>query len=304
MQERRVYTLETLHELEGAIPLYGVIGFPIAHSRSPAMQEAAFNARGLSARYVRVEVQPDRLAEATRRMPETGFRGWNCTVPHKAEMYSLVSSHDPSALRAQAVNTVLVENGELRGLSTDGGGWVEAIRESFGVSIADLRLLILGAGGSGQTLAREAAFRGCRELYLANRSEDKAVRVLEAVRQSWPNLSCTVIRWQEDTLGAALARVDLVVNTTSIGLRPEDPAVLPSDILPSGVLVYDLVYRPDLTPLVRAALARGLRAADGLSMLLHQGAQAFSAWTGLAAPLEAMRRALSNPQREEPSDEH
>ncbi len=225
-------------------------------------------------------------------MKQLRFRGWNCTIPHKFAMRDLVQYLDTSAVRAKAVNTVKNLDGTLTGFSTDGAGWVRAVRECFRRETRDLRVLLLGAGGSGQTLAREAIFLRCPRLVIANRSWDKAQELVESLQGSPNRTEIKAIPWEDDALQAELRQTDLLVNTTSVGLKPEDPPVISPHLFSPGLMVYDLVYQKAATPLVAAARQAGLPAADGLSMLLYQGAEAFSLWTGYPAPIEAMRHAL------------
>ena len=292
MIDRAVYTLENLHELAGETPLYGVIGYPVAHSKSPQMQQAAFATCDLPARYVRIEASPDQLLSTVKTMRDLQFRGWNCTVPHKVEMLRFVQTWDDSVNRARAINTVVNLGDELRGYSTDGSGWVAAVRECFGVEVRDLKILLLGAGGSGQTLAREAVFAGCRRLVITNRAVTKAETLVRSIKQGWAGGDLSAIPWDDGYLEEALRETDLLVNTTTVGLNPLDPCVISPALLRSDLLIYDLVYQKNSTPLILAARSCGARAADGLSMLLHQGAAAFTIWTGRTAPITAMREAL------------
>lgn len=276
------------------------MGHPVAHSLSPQLQLAAFQACGLTANYVRLDVPPEHLEAAVRTLRDLKFSGWNCTLPNKVALLNYMDELAGSARALQAVNTVLRdEDGRLIGFNTDGDGWVRAIREEFLVDVRDLRILILGSGGAGQALARQAALEKCERLVITNRTTEKA----QALRQELePHFHSTkllgaqdrlkIIPWDEDLIAQELNTIDLVVNTTSVGLRPSDPAVLPARILQPHLLIYDTIYRPAKTRLLHAATEAGCRSANGLSMLLHQGALSFEIWTGRTAPLSAMRRAL------------
>lgn len=280
-------------------PLYGVIGHPVAHSLSPSLQLAGFAAAGLPAQYLRVEIAPEELPEAVATMRRLPFAGWNCTVPHKVALKALVDQCDGSAETAGGVNTVLNEGGSLTGFSTDGRGWVRAIREEFGLDVRDLRILVLGAGGAGQAIARQCAAEGCERLVIANRTLDKAV---ELARQLEPqfhstkllgaNLRLKALPLDPAVLAREIDTIDLIVNGTSSGLRASDPAVLPARILQPHLCVYDTIYKPARTGLLLAAQEAGARTANGLSMLLHQGVLSWEIWTGRTAPVAEMRRAL------------
>jgi shikimate dehydrogenase len=300
MTRPAVYDFAMLQDFAGGAGHYAVLGSPVAHSRSPQMHLAALRHLGLGQEYIRVETPLERLAETVGTLRRLGFAGWNCTLPLKLEMYRQVEVRGASAEQAQAVNTVVVREGKLHGYSTDGEGWRRAVREAFGVDVRDLRIMILGAGGAGQTLAREAARAGCERLVIVNRSEEKAAALVETLRplfvrdrlqgsSDW----LTALPWDEELIGRALDQIDLVVNTTSLGLDAGDLSPLPAALLQPHLLVYDTVYRAYPTPFLLAGMEAGARVSDGLGMLLYQGAAAFTLWTGRPAPVEVMRSALA-----------
>jgi shikimate dehydrogenase len=287
---RPVYTLETMEELAASpVALYAVLGDPVAHSLSPTMQEAGFQAAHLDARYIRLHVTLEELPAAVARLKALNFRGWNCTIPHKENMFQLVDHLAPSARQAGAVNTVVHDQGILTGHSTDAEGFLRAIAEEFGQSLRDLRVMILGTGGAGRSLAQLCALAPCRHLTLVNRTPARARELAEQLPLSAELL--TILPWDENQISEKLAHIDLLINATSVGLQPTDASVLSPQLLSSHLLVYDTMYRP--TPLIEAARAVGARWAGGLSMLLYQGAASFSIWTGRPAPVAAMRQALA-----------
>ena len=294
-----IYTPDTLPGLKPDGPLYGVIGQPISHSKSPPMQLAAFHACGIPARYVRVEISPEALPGGIRKMRELPFAGWNCTVPHKFAMSGLVDELAESARQLGAVNTVLNDNGRLIGFNTDGEGWVRAIRSEFSLDIRDLRILVLGTGGAGHAIASQAALEGCQKLVLVNRTESKARELslklapcFKSEKLMGADSRLKVIPWDEKIITRELNQIDLLVNGSSLGLKPQDPSPLPARALQPHLCVQDLIYLPQQTRLLEAAREAGARGADGLSMLLHQGALAFEIWTGRTAPVNEMKKAL------------
>jgi shikimate dehydrogenase len=294
---RDMYRPAELKELKGMENLYGVIGCPVAHSLSPAMQLAGFQELGIDAQYVRVEIQPDELADTIAQMRDLPFAGWNCTLPHKLELAELVDERGESSRLLGGVNTVINDNGHLIGFNTDGEGWERAIREAFSLDVRDLRILILGTGGVGQALARQAASEGCERLVLANRSVDKAEALAEEIRPYFvsdkllgAHERLEVIPLEDAALARELDAIDLVVNGTSLGLKPTDPPVLQDRLLQPHLCVYDTIYRK--TRLQESATSAGARVANGLSMLLHQGALSLELWTGKTAPISTMRDAL------------
>jgi len=280
---------------------YAVLGRPINHSLSPVMQQAAFDHLGIEARYYRVEVDDEGLARAVERMRQVPFGGWNCTIPNKVKMYELCDRRAISAEQFRAVNTVVNEQGVLVGHNTDGIGWSRALREVFGRGPDELRILLLGTGGAGRAIATQALLESCPELIIANRNPTRALELLNHLKAQFcigplartpENLRS--IRWSDEELLKTLQSVDLVVNATSAGLDPKDPPVLSASMIPSGLLVFDTVYGDGCVKFRQEVEAAGARWSDGLGMLLHQGAAAFSLWTGGEAPLEIMREALQS----------
>ncbi len=295
---RDVYRPAELAELKGTENLYGVIGYPVAHSLSPAMQLAGFEQLGIEAQYVRIEIQPEELADTIQQMRELPFKGWNCTLPHKLELAKLMDELGDSSQLLGGVNTVIHKDDALTGFNTDGEGWCRAIREAFSLDVKDLRILILGTGGVGQALARQAASEGCERLVLANRSIDKAEALAEELRPMFVSDKLlgahdrlSVIPLEDAAIGKELDAIDLVVNGTSLGLKATDKPVLHDRLLQPHLCVYDTIYRK--TRLQEAAVAAGARVAGGMTMLLHQGALSLELWTEQTAPLDAMRAALT-----------
>ncbi len=301
---KEVYTIEDLRRWETATvgeatPIrLSVFGDPVAHSRSPQMHNAALEDCGIPARYCRLHIRPEELSEALRLLPKAGFFGTNVTIPHKAAVMAAVDSVDAHARKIGVVNTVVVEGGRLCGFNTDGPGLVRAVRADFGVDIRDLRVMLLGAGGgAGRAIAVQCAIENCARLVLVNRTFEKAQQLalelepyFKGAQPLGPRLEAAP--WEEAALAAQLSRIDLVINATSCGMKLTDPAVLPASILQPHLMIYDTIYTAHRTPLLADAEAAGARAANGLSMLLHQGALSFEIWFKRDAPIEAMRRGL------------
>jgi shikimate dehydrogenase len=271
-----------------------VLGDPVAHSASPPMHNAALAACGIDARYCRLHVQANELVEALHLLWDKGFIGVNCTIPHKLNALAAVDEVEEDANRAGGVNTIVVgPGGRLKGSSTDGAGLVRALKEQFDVALQDLRVLVLGAGGgAGRAVAKQCAFSGARRLILINRSPEKLQPLHDTIVEFYPRERLFVCPWEEATLAAALDHADLVVNCSSVGMNPEDPSPIPAALLSREHLLFDTIYAGGRTPLMVAADAAGARSANGLSMLLHQGALSFEKWFGRAAPVEVMRKAL------------
>lgn len=273
-----------------------VIGDPIGHSRSPQMHNPALQACGIDAQYIRVQVPVGSVAQAFRQFADCGFLGVNITIPHKFEALDAVDVLDPLARQLGAVNTLAIRDGKLHGYNSDGPGFLRSVKEALGADIQDLRVLIIGAGGgAGRAVAVQSALSGCRQLTLVNRSQAKAEAVAAEIFQLGTKAETAVLPWQNDVLRTAMTKTDLIVNATSLGMKPGDDKLMPADALLPSHLVFDMVYRADgETPLLADARRAGARTVDGLSLLLHQGAISFEHWFGRPAPLEVMRQGLQN----------
>jgi shikimate dehydrogenase len=270
-----------------------VIGYPIAHSASPRMHQAALDAAGIGVRYVRIEVAPGRVVEALGRMRALGFIGCNVTVPHKIAVMAACDVVDARAQALGAVNTVCFDAGVTRGFNTDGPGFAMAIADEFGVALGDLGVVILGAGGgAGQALAVQCALHGVERLVIVNRTVDKLLPLAARLLELAPGCQVIPLGLEHSALLEACRSCDLIVNASSVGLLPGGPAILSEDCLKPDHLVYDCIYQPERTKLLEMAAALGCRNANGRSMLVHQGALAFQHWFPQSDPLAVMRAAL------------
>ena len=282
-----------------------VYGHPIEHSASPAMQNAGIAALGLNWRYLAFDVFPEDLRAAIDGARAMKFIGLNLTVPHKLLAVELVDVLDESAKTWGAVNTIRFEarvNGlwtplgqcearearEIRahGFNTDADAVIGSIREDLGLELRGTRALVLGAGGAGRVAALKLADAGAAKLFLVNRTQSKAQEVALEIEHRFPAV--------ETALDYPDGPVDLLLNATSLGLRADDPCPLDSRRFPikNAQAVYDMIYRPAETPLLRSAREAGCRAANGLGMLLYQGVKALEIWSGQPAPMPAMLKAL------------
>lgn len=265
----------------GTTRVAGIIGWPVAHSLSPAMHNAAFAALGLDWIYVAFPVAPERVAEAVHGLAAAGVAGLNVTIPHKQAVLGECSAVSDAAAAIGAANTLIPDGvGGWRADNTDAPGFLRALDEAAPISLAGAEVLVIGAGGAARAVAYAVAGRGAR-VRVANRTAARGAGLGEAVEFS------------RTALEHAAETADLIVNCTSLGLRGEGvPPELPLDALEPGKVVADVVYRPGGTAWLAAAQARGACCVDGLGMLLHQGAAAFVAWTGCEPPIPVMRAAL------------
>jgi shikimate dehydrogenase len=283
-----------------------VFGHPIKHSASPAMQNAGIASLGLNWRYLAFDVRPEELRSTLLGAKAMQLVGLNLTVPHKLLALEMVDALDESAKNWGAVNTIRFEGRDKHGtwlplhhfedappekirshgFNTDAEAITRSLREDLGAKLQGARVLVLGAGGAGRVAALKLAAENVGELFLVNRTSSKAGSVAAEIRRRHLNVKVQ--------LGYPRGEVDLAINATSLGLSADDP--LPVDgkqfSLRQAHAVYDMIYRPAETPLLCAAKAGGSRVANGLGMLLYQGAKALEIWSGKPAPVEIMREAL------------
>lgn len=267
----------------------GVMGWPVAHSRSPRLHGWWLERYGIDGAYVPMAVPPEGVAEAVRALPKLGFRGANVTVPHKEAVVAALDRLDATARRIGAVNTILVhEDGTLEGRNTDGFGFVENLRAgASGWTAAAGPAVVLGAGGAARAVLVALADAGAPEIRLLNRTRERAERLAEELGGG---LACPVRVLDWAARAEALDGAALLVNTTTQGMAGHPPLDLALDALPRAALVTDIVYTPLETPLLRAASARGNPVVDGLGMLLHQARPGFEAWFGRAPEVTAELR--------------
>jgi shikimate dehydrogenase len=278
----------------------GVFGDPVAHSLSPQIQNAGLRACEINMQYARFHIRANELRSALPFLRRLDFVGVNLTVPHKNAGFTQVDDTDESATRVGAVNTVRVSNESLIGSNTDGDGFLRAIRTEFSIDLRDLRVMIIGAGGgTGRAIAWQCALENCERLVLVNRTLEKANALAEQLRPffSGPRVLGPTSRLQaagldESAMRTQLGDIDLIVNATPLGMNVSDHSPIPARLLAPHHIVFDCVYGSSKTALIRAAEEAGARGANGLSMLLHQGALSFSNWFNREAPIEAMRAAL------------
>lgn len=290
-----IAALSTPRVLNGKPVRLGVIGNPIAHSKSPQMQQAALDAVGENAAYVRLLAGTEEGAfeSLLHLLHEKGFIGVNVTVPFKKRAFLAAQHRDALAELSGAVNTLVWRADGLHGHNTDGPGFERAIAElTGGKSLAELHIVILGAcGGAGSALACQCALSGCRELTLVNRPKPELPALAaKLIPHAAPDARITPLSFGDPALQQAVEHADLIVNATSLGLREGDPLPLPAAWLHPHHFVYDIVTHD--TPFRCAAAARGCTTDKGLTMLLWQGAIAFEHWFATLPPIAPMREAL------------
>ncbi len=272
----------------------GIIGYPIGHSISPVFQQAALDHLGMDATYQAWEVAPDGVGDFIKGLRRPGLLGINITLPHKEAVIPYLDHVDEGATQAGAVNTIVHRDDRLTGHNTDGYGFLRALREGGKFEPQGRRVLVLGAGGAARGVIRALIGEGVAELNIANRTLPRAEQLAGLVRSGGIAGRAVPMTWED--LAEAAVRADLIVNCTSIGMtHGPDAAGTPllQQQIPPTALVYDLVYNPPETPLLREAIRAGAGTLGGIQMLVHQGAASFEMWTGKSAPIPVMLAAAT-----------
>ena len=268
---------------------YGLIGWPVAHSLSPPMQNAGFKAAGIEAHYELVPVSPEEMPDKIPEMVNT-FSGWNCTIPHKQHILEFLDSVDRTAEVLGSVNTVVNDNGFLKGFSTDGYGMEKSVEESFNQKIKGNSFLFIGAGGAARAVALYFALEGAAGIGILNRTRSKAISLADEI--SAISSKIKVQTGSTDDYSLDTENYNVVIQSTSLGLKAGDPSPFDVKKLMPSQCVVDMIYKK--TPFLEGARNKGCKTADGSGMLLHQGVKAWEIWTGQKGPVNAMRRALKN----------
>ncbi len=282
------------------LAVLSVFGDPVKHSLSPQMHNPALKICGINGEYIKIRVPEENFTEALGLIRELGFHGTNCTIPLKFAALNACDHIDKAAQRMGAVNTIRFENDKIIGSNSDGPGLVRAIREEFSIDIRDLRVMILGAGGgAGRAVAIQCAMEKVERLVLVNRTKDKAEKIASEIEPDFlddnihrDSSRLKVSEWSNTELANEIGNIDLIINASPIGMNSSDPDLIPQNILEPHHLVYDMIYIPSKTKLIRDAKSIGARTANGLSMLLHQGAISFETWFNQEAPIDAMKKGL------------
>jgi len=283
--------------IDGETTLVGVMGWPIAHSLSPAMHNAAFDALGLNWRYVPFPVRPGQVGAAIAGLRALGFRGTNVTVPHKEAVIPQLDHIPPRVRQFGAVNTLILDhniegNCSITGENTDVQGFVHALREG-GFEPRGRRVVVVGAGGSARGVVYGLCGAGAAQVTILNRTPERATALVADLQSGDEGTALSAGGLTTERLEGHVAQADLLVNCTTVGMWPHtDASIWPGDLrFPSHLSVCDLVYRPIETQLLRQARAAGALCVDGLGMLIAQGALSFEMWTGQWPPEDAMRTA-------------
>ncbi len=280
--------------IKATTKIYGIIGHPVAHSLSPSMHNNAFEKVGLDCVYLAFDIVPGNLGDAVRGIKSLGIKGFNVTIPHKQAIVNLVDEIDDDAMLVGAVNTVKNEGNKLIGHNTDVNGFLRAIKDDFDFIPSGKKIFLVGAGGAARAVIVGLCNNKASKIVIVNRTLSKAENLAGEFSSHFPEINFRAISLDdEETITGEIKNSELLVNTSSAGMKGNDPLNLPLGLLPKGACVYDLVYDPSVTPLVKDARDLRLNSQSGISMLLYQGVDAFEIWTGRKAPVEEMKKALT-----------
>ena len=277
--------------LQGTTKVLGIIGHPVRHTLSPLMQNAAIQACGLDYVYVPFEVSPADVGAAMAGLKALGVVGINVTIPFKTAVMPYLDDLADCAVAAGAVNTVKNDSGRLIGYNTDGDGLVRSLINDLDFVPQNSTIAVIGAGGAARGAIAALCRSGAKRIVIANRSQNRAMELASVMSARFSDTELSIVSGYEDLHGI-LPNVDLLLNTTSLGMNHEKIPFLRLNTLPRTAKVYDMVYAPRVTPLLSETYGVGLRGANGLGMLVAQGELAFTIWTGENSPSGVMKSAL------------
>ena len=279
-------------KIDGSTKIVGIFGYPVAHTASPCMHNAAFKALKLNWEYIPFEVKPQQLELAMKSIISLDIQGVNITIPHKKAVVPFLDELSPEAEFIGAVNTIVRKGNKLIGYNTDGEGFIKALEENK-ISPKGKNILIIGAGGAACSISRELLLKGARKLRIANRTFKKAEDLKRAFIDKQLSVNIEVLPLEASFLKSAFKDTDIIINTTSVGMKETDSLLIKEEWLDFPIeAVVDLIYNPSETKLLKIARKKAIKTMNGLGMLLHQGALSFQLWTGKKPSIEVMRKAL------------
>ena len=269
----------------------GIFGHPISHTLSPVMHNAVIKALGLDMAYLPFEVKPPNLKEAINGIKSLGIIGVSITIPHKESVIRFLDDISEEARLVGAVNTIVNKDRKLVGYNTDGSGYMASLKEELGFNPKSKRIIIIGAGGAARGILAALATQKPKSITVANRTLSRAVSLIKAFKGKFRDTRFEAIDLDNNMLKMSFNSVDLLINTTSVGMKQSKALKIPLETLPKIAIVSDIIYNPLETLLLKKAKKLGLTTHGGLGMLVHQGARSFKLWTGMDAPMNVMRKA-------------
>jgi len=283
-------------DINSLTELYGIFGHPVKHSFSPLMHNAAFQKLNLNCVYMAFDILPENLSAAVTSIRQLNIKGINVTIPHKQDIMNCLDEISDEAKYTGAVNTVKNKDGKLFGHNTDVGGFLKDIEIELGIrNYNDLSACLIGAGGAARAVLSGLCMSGTKKIFIINRTISKASELANYFSKRFNNIEFKTVGLKDNSeIKKCLENSNLLINSSSAGMKGHDPLNVPVGSLPKSSYVYDLVYNPKETELVKQAKSLGHRSASGLGMLLYQGAESFEYWTNKKAPIDVMKKALKN----------
>ena len=278
--------------IDGKTKVFGILGFPVKHSFSPVFQNAAFRAKRINAAYVPFEVPPEGLKDAVRGLIALGVCGVNVTIPHKQAILPLLNELSPGAKAVGAANTVIFKNGKSTGYNTDAEGFLISLKKDLKINPKKRTIVIFGAGGAAKAIAHVLAREKAASITFVDILNQKAKELALKIGRGFPGCPTKAIPFLKSRIDEEILNSDMLINASPVGMRRADPCIVSPNALHKDLAVYDIVYNPSVTPLLREAKRRRVKAAGGIGMLLYQGVASFELFTGIKAPVAVMRAAL------------
>lgn len=276
---------------ETHLKIYGVLGYPAKHSLSPLMHNAAFKSLGIKAEYKIFEVAPEKLDDFFDALSQKNISGLNVTVPYKEMVLKYLDQQSPEVRFTGACNTIEAKKKNyLKGWNTDGIGFYRHLSKDLKFNITGKSVVILGAGGAAKAVINQLAKKKAKSIAIYDIDKNKSRKLSAKVNREFPSCNAVSVNALDEL---AIKDADLLINATPVGMQKDDPCLVNPDVLHARLLVYDLIYNPSETKLLRLARSKGAMTANGLGMLFYQGARSFKIWTEKNAPLEVMRQALA-----------
>ena len=275
----------------GSTKIVRLIGYPVEHSKSPLMHNAAFQSLGLDFVYVLLSVKAPDLKEAVTGLRASNVAGANVTIPYKEEVIKYLDEITPEAVFIGAVNTIHNREGKLMGYNTDGQGFITSLLTDGKIKLEGQKVFLIGAGGAGKAVAVKLAERGVERLVITDKIGERTESLVSRLQENIPDCPVYAVPMDSKEFAEAISESTLLINATPVGMNEGDPCVVDPDYLHKDLFIYDVVYNRE-TPLVREARKRGVKALGGIGMLIHQGAASFEIWTGQKAPVEVMKNKI------------
>ncbi|MEW6095330.1 MAG: shikimate dehydrogenase [bacterium] len=272
--------------------IVGLIGYPIDYTLSPTMHNAAFKELNLNFVYLPFKVKLENLKLAINGLFALNIVGANVTIPHKEEVMKYLDDFSQEAGMIGAVNTICVQEGRLIGDNTDGKGFVTSLIEEMNIEPCGKKIFILGAGGAARAIGFSLAKLGVKRITFTDKELVKAESLLSDIKHHFYELWLDTVGLEDEEFGDYVKECDILINATPCGMHENDPLLINPDWLFPNQIVYDIIYNPPKTPLLKIAKEKGCKTQNGISMLVHQGALSFELWTGKKAPIEVMRQAI------------